>query len=300
MQIIFHLGHYKTGTSAIQSRLKFNRDRLLECGVLYPGFSGNTNVSQHSSLVGDVIAGRSPQVYRALYSAVEEATSQMCEKIVFSSEGFCSVDRKGAEDLHSFASAFGDVQFVIYLRNIYDFALSQVLQLLKNPGRNFNYGVLYRRLARMLNYDRILDTWCINGSVLKVFLYDQVGDTASHFLESVCGVHGTKEFQDQTNKSIPTSIFLALFFADLIRQHEDHERLSKHLSKIDFYALKDARGNQMLLAQLIVDAVGFSCDHPTIQKYRTALTALPIHDEARFCDDKLRDLSEAFLVLRGF
>jgi hypothetical protein len=300
VKLVFHLGHYKTGTSAIQSSLKFNRDCLLEQGVLYPAASGDGNASQHSALVADVMAGRGPQVQATLRLAVEEACDQMCEKIVFSSEGFSSVDRNNAEALHSIASAFGDVEFVIYLRNIYDFALSQAMQLLKNPRRNLNYGILSRRLARMLNYDRILETWCTSGSVPQVFVYEEVGDTALHFLESICGVSGPKGLRIKANQSIPTSIFLALIFADLIRRHEDHEKISRYLSKIDFRAVKDARENQMLLARLIVDAVGFSCDHPLIRQHRNVLTEIPTGNTAKCSDDTLHDLSKAFLALRAF
>ena len=62
MNIVFHIGHYKTGTSAIQAFLKANRELLIKSGTLYPQVISSPNLSQHSLLVGDVIAGRSSDI----------------------------------------------------------------------------------------------------------------------------------------------------------------------------------------------------------------------------------------------
>ena len=86
MNFIFHIGTHKTGSTAIQSFLFANRNRLLKSGILYP--SVGLKDKAHHNAAWTLKAGDINKT-KALFLKIErEASSYEVDTVLLSSEEF--------------------------------------------------------------------------------------------------------------------------------------------------------------------------------------------------------------------
>src|SRR6185295_16135673 len=88
VSLVFHGGHYKTGTTSLQHTLRYSEAALAAAGILYPRGRADGQFSdvQHADLVTDSFAGRHDRVEQYLAGVVETAKAQRCKTVLLSSE----------------------------------------------------------------------------------------------------------------------------------------------------------------------------------------------------------------------
>ena len=94
MKIILHIGQSKTGTSAIQTYLTINKEKLLEQGFYFPMIRASgiqLNSGSHNSLA-DAVTGKKSFPYvehtNFLNECISHAEKNNIETILFSAEHF--------------------------------------------------------------------------------------------------------------------------------------------------------------------------------------------------------------------
>jgi hypothetical protein len=124
MQVIFHVGPHKTGTTSIQNFMQLNSAFLKSSGVYVPeplsSLPGNHEIPW--ALLGwdlRLIESRDSSVSLEtyLYEVIQEARKSSCTSILFSSEDFSLLDeghwRKLLSDIESITSTTEPVSFRI-------------------------------------------------------------------------------------------------------------------------------------------------------------------------------------------
>jgi len=151
MDVIFHIGSPKTGTTTLQNSLGASRRQLLRYGVLYPRIS-ETRAPNHAGLYAflkarddstAVLRARSPESYDALKNATLEEIQQQTRKhqpsvVVLSSEAFFrSLSFEDLDKLDSFLNDINasSVRFSIYVRRFSSHFLSKLGQRMKSSHK---------------------------------------------------------------------------------------------------------------------------------------------------------------------
>ena len=88
VSLVFHGGHYKTGTTSVQTALRGNEAALKAAGILYPANPEDSQFGelQHADLLTKISEGKFDQAARYLQQIAEEARGAGCERVLLSSE----------------------------------------------------------------------------------------------------------------------------------------------------------------------------------------------------------------------
>lgn len=153
--LIFHGGHYKTGTTSLQHALRASEAGLAAAGILYPRGLPDAQFSdvQHADLVTDCFAGRFDRVEAYLAQVAEEARTRRCETVLLSSELTTSFHRFPAEFDRWIAAAcrhFDRPRYVFVVRDALSYATSMYRELVKSGRASFHYDTVKGELARLL------------------------------------------------------------------------------------------------------------------------------------------------------
>ncbi len=139
-KIYIHIGHAKTGSSAIQKYFKDNGDFNCKNGVLYPitGLLEPNGIGHHHlhfvlNKYPEWVAEKNIKEKEELYEQIKlEINDSSCNKVVISSEGFSSVsDKSILEDLKRLLQKF-EVQIILYVRKPDKWAESWYGQVVKD------------------------------------------------------------------------------------------------------------------------------------------------------------------------
>lgn len=124
-RVFLHVGHNKTGTTALQRTFRKAHRSLAESGVLYPrAFS--THRYLRDFIRGDAAALAMEGNFRREFRATTPST------LIFSSEFLNNLNHAEAARLIAFASEFGEsVTVVLYVRHPLDYARSAVQQAVR-------------------------------------------------------------------------------------------------------------------------------------------------------------------------
>lgn len=164
--IYLHIGHAKTGTSAIQTALVRNRSLLARHGLLYPQarsdsdaekgivtsgngralrsvlwspeafdkISANKRLQERSAgMLRNIVWARSAAAADSARSRLEDfLASNVQNSLIYSSEGFAELSSQALKSLCEIFQRFGfRVKVIYYVRHLLDFALSQYSEQLK-------------------------------------------------------------------------------------------------------------------------------------------------------------------------
>jgi len=113
MQIKLHIGHYKTGTTAFQSLLASQRDRLWEVGKLYP-MGHKPLYHQHGQ--GFVQYVRDEPDYD-IFSDLERWESISPKVLILSAEGLSNPRSGGGKALIQTLKQYGTVEVIYMIRH---------------------------------------------------------------------------------------------------------------------------------------------------------------------------------------
>jgi hypothetical protein len=155
VSLVFHGGHYKTGTTSLQHTLRHSEPALAAAGILYPRGPADGQFSdvQHADLVTDSFAGRHDRVEHYLAGVVETAKAQGCKTVLLSSEL--------ATSFHQFPDAFArwsettqrlfdDVRYVFVVRDALGYATSMYRELVKSGRASFHFDAVKDELVQQL------------------------------------------------------------------------------------------------------------------------------------------------------
>jgi hypothetical protein len=218
MRIIVHIGHYKTGTSALQRRLSDNRALLAEHGIVYPELTtlvepNGQVLASHSPLVfaflqtrgfpvgppwySDLVASApEPPTLASLRAALDAAIDQARvddHDVILSSEELMRFATGGNHDgaVAEFAEFFGDapVEIFCHLRRPDLHLRSWYNQLTKLGQRRDNMGsdVGYYFDRIHVDYALALRPWVEHYGVDHVTVHryeDRIGDIAEDLLRA--------------------------------------------------------------------------------------------------------------------
>jgi hypothetical protein len=153
--LIFHGGHYKTGTTSLQHVLRASEAGLAATGVLYPRGLPDAQFSdvQHADLVTDCFAGKFDRVEAYLAQIAAEAQARNCGTVLLSSELSTSFHRfPGAFErwLEIAARHFETPRYVFVVRDVLGYARSMYRELVKSGRASFHFDVVKDELARLL------------------------------------------------------------------------------------------------------------------------------------------------------
>lgn len=182
---ILHIGQSKTGTSAIQSYLDLNKERLKRQGILYPGvkFHGVAlNLFNHNS-VADSLAGlkRYPEMETEEYfrQFSRQLKNEDCQTMIISGEHFFGGEprvwnvtskeayllayMKKLHVLQSFLQEY-ELTIIIYLRSQAEWLASAISQVIRYEGLigkkiYQNDRHFFELMKPVLDYDNLIEQW---------------------------------------------------------------------------------------------------------------------------------------------
>lgn len=203
--LYLHIGHYKTGTSAIQDYLSRNTAALREHGYLYPTSArpkrNNTNHGHLSLSVARDHGFMPPPWYGeeisadAAYAAFREEVNRASEdNIIVSSEEFVQLalqaePEKALGDLKERLAGF-DVKIVLYIREPFSLLKSWYNQVNKGPVGTRNFTTFFMNLKpQFLAQEAIWRAYlhAFGEENLKVISYKKAG--ADHIREFLCAIN---------------------------------------------------------------------------------------------------------------
>ncbi|MDQ2095273.1 hypothetical protein [Rhodalgimonas zhirmunskyi] len=185
MEIIFHIGTYKTGTTTLQHALAANQENLLTHGVLYPQsgryFMGRAE-TRHKALSHAKI--NRPKFSTALANLHGEIQASPAERVILSSESWSSENRHDrlTAVVESLRNRGYQSRAVLYLRNLPRFARSHYREWVQNWGVGLPIKDYITSRASEWDYLALAKRMnaLFNGRVDFVD-FEEVNDTVAHF-----------------------------------------------------------------------------------------------------------------------
>jgi Sulfotransferase family len=155
VSLVFHGGHYKTGTTSVQTALRANEAALRAAGILYPANPEGSQFSklQHADLLANCAEGKFDQVARYLEQIGEEARASGCKQVLLSSElstSFYMYPAQFEQWIRLAQQNFEDIRYVFVVRNIVGYATSMYRELVKSGYASFHYDIVRPILADRL------------------------------------------------------------------------------------------------------------------------------------------------------
>lgn len=254
MQLIFHIGTEKTGTTSLQAFLRVNRPMLKEHGILYPRAPGEVNHTQLAAASQSTARGGMAKLHHLQDKAdldrfredlrarlTDELRAANCETVILSNEHCTSrlVTDEEVQFLHDFlAPHFASMRLIVYLRRQDDYLLSTYSTTIKVGGtqpleyplpklikRRYDHWELLSRWARIFGRENIACRRFDKRSLVK-------GDIVPDFLDAA-GIDPTLKFRrpKDLNESLDAEMleFLRLFnqYATPIRRRKLVQFLSE-------------------------------------------------------------------------
>ena len=188
-KIIFHLGTYKTGSSALQNFMWENRQELLKNGYLYPetGVKLSQEVgTRHLSLIrsfGQV--SHTP----LLADLIDEINQSKARNVVISSEAFLTPKRLSA--VNNMIDAlrehdFGFFSGVLFLRNLTDFKTSLYREFtIRHKNQKSFEAFLHARNDWFLYEEIVESLQSIFGDRFTVIRYHKEINVISEFADAI-------------------------------------------------------------------------------------------------------------------
>lgn len=155
--LVFHGGHYKTGTTSVQSVLRAQEEALRAAGVLYPANPEGSQFGrlQHAQLLTWCADGKFDKVAENLAQIVKDAEAAGCSKVLLSSElatSFYMYPDKFKEWTGLVERHFDDVRYVFAARNVLRYTVSMYRELIKSGRAGFHYDIV-----RPILVDRLVE-----------------------------------------------------------------------------------------------------------------------------------------------
>lgn len=155
VSLVFHGGHYKTGTTSVQAALRANEPALRAAGILYPANPEGSQFGklQHADLLTNCSEGKFDQVARYLEQVAGEARAAGCDRVLLSSElstSFYMYPAQFQQWIRLAQQNFDDIRYVFVARNIVAYSISMYRELVKSGRASFHYDIVRAILTDLL------------------------------------------------------------------------------------------------------------------------------------------------------
>uniref|UniRef100_A0A7V6CEK1 Uncharacterized protein n=1 Tax=Thermodesulfobacterium geofontis TaxID=1295609 RepID=A0A7V6CEK1_9BACT len=222
MELILHIGHYKTGTTSIQHFLYNYKDVLLKrYKLLYPLNSILSNKSKGQVLLAYHYAKKTGKDFDKIINiTIDEILSLKPHKVCISSEELC-VYNAAVYLLERIEKLFEKIIILFYIRRQDTFAESSYKERIKNSDSKLtkSFHKSLQDIDFMMKYDKILNKIVKNFPIPKIQviakIYDRSlfpeGNVIIDFL-SILGIDmpEAKEYKIEANPSLSHISTLAL------------------------------------------------------------------------------------------
>lgn len=210
-KLFIHIGHAKTGSTALQNYLANNEKFLAENSVIYPVTSG----LRAAASKGAIVTGNGRNILEYL-SSIRNLNSQ---NLLFSSE-MLLFDVSGSDfrkSLFAEAQRLGlEVEFVCYTRDFFAFSFSSWGQYIKRDKgiRSWAEFMLSENTSYSLNGElfvilkNFLEFAAMEGYNVKIFNYERHKENIQeHFLTEVLKINylPTLDARKRNNRSLTIS-----------------------------------------------------------------------------------------------
>jgi hypothetical protein len=200
MEVVFHIGTNKTGTSAIQGFLSSNPDYLRNHGWVYP-LAGRTPRPEHGPLA-HTPPELLPQLLPQLVSEIEKE-AQDCGRVIISSEFLHTIDPSAILD----AFSAHDIRTVAFLRDHASYLSSWYREAIKSDDKTYSFWD-FTTLIKAPYY-----TWLSLWPNLSVVHYNRkelINHSAvDHFLHTLDPFLPLPQSSYEYNPSISGNLLLA-------------------------------------------------------------------------------------------
>lgn len=160
IDIIIHIGHGKTGTSAIQSFLAKNTQLLREYNFIYP----QDESTEHASL-GYISSGN-----RAAFVTATKFDSDV--NYLFSNEAFFDDIDKRSHVFEKFLTIKSRLKVILFTRDLFEFTFSNWGQSIKRGGSQSDIHSFCQNAHNMyLRVERVIKTLQAENIAFEVFNY---------------------------------------------------------------------------------------------------------------------------------
>lgn len=248
--LYIHIGHEKTGTTAIQNFCFDNRDELKSEGLLYPiiGYqdfvqSSLVNCIHHLDNNGKYLEFFPPGESidsNAIWGELVKKSIEWGGDVLISSEHFISrLDKKGIEFIRRYLSKNlpeYKIKIVVFLRRQDECFVSRLSTLSKagasKPFKHWKKEVLSKSLY--YDYCKLLDLWAEGfGEDALILKNYRKGSDVRDEIQSVLGINIDTKTTARNNTSwSPLVVHLGLYFNELCSHMNVNVRRDK-LNKIN-------------------------------------------------------------------
>jgi hypothetical protein len=178
-KIILHIGHHKTGSTAIQKFLHKNKDKLAQNEILYP-YTGSNGAVAHHAIRQIIESGDKASIEVFRESLVQE--SHDFSSLVLSSENLSRMKVPG--DLIKTLNFAEEFEIVFYLRDPMDYFMSAYRQRIQATKDFISFEEYIHN--RNLRYRELSELWKATSTNLVLGLYERnsliEGDVVKDFL----------------------------------------------------------------------------------------------------------------------
>jgi len=211
MRLIIHIGLHKTGTTSFQNFLHFNRDSLLEAGVLYPEMGEHES---HWVIPNQIVRNNWDYVEDYMKTSLSNAKKANIETVFISSEDFELFLFEGylASQFENLVLDLGysKIYWVSVLRNQWDYFNSIYSEMSKNKVC-LNYATAGEEI---LNFGEI----SMGTNVYRwrfAFDYDII---IQRFLDYINGTFSAYSFEQFTSTDVIGQDFINKIIEDKLNQ----------------------------------------------------------------------------------
>ncbi|MEN8188901.1 MAG: hypothetical protein ABFS19_03575 [Thermodesulfobacteriota bacterium] len=291
VSLCLHIGMPKTGTTAVQHFLAYNRQPLSDSGILYP--ECGIPDFQHAAFVKSIVARHYPwtvcnngtehiEPKNYLNSVIDQCRERKCSRVIMSSEFFWAapamqsgppyhrVTEKNLSHLDDFVcrcrelfQLFEKVQIVVYLRRqdgwLDSFFGQQVKEGFNSPDEK-----IIRTPRIYLLYAENLKIWAreFGRENIAVRIYDeQTGDVVGDFCRTV--EIDASRYQRPKRESLTVNNRLTTLAADIMKNASKltvdsrlMERMKRILMETSYVLIRQQQaGVQLFSRDLLADAL---------------------------------------------
>ncbi len=180
MDLVLHIGHGKTGSSALQSFLANNSEILKEYGVLYPKHESFNLAKKGYISTGNILAKE--DLFEAIEDSISEASiNKKITSILFSSESLFMKIIRNHKKIKILDKKY-NLTVIMYVRNPLDHALSAYGQMVKRGGETrliSEWIKNYRALDQVIKLIKICKVSSIR---LNIINYSNIESIEKSFL----------------------------------------------------------------------------------------------------------------------
>lgn len=197
-KIYLHVGHGKTGTSALQSFIALNRGLLAEYGVNYPEpKTGSFN----NAIEGKISSGNASNLKEVRLSDFVNSNVDSLlpsdDAFLFSNEGMWQKLRRDVRDF-SLLNENYDLTLIFFIRNPIDYCFSAYGQSVKRGGQEKKFASAISNVNNLDHVCEFIDLCKSEGVDLRVINYSNVSNLEQKF----CDVFLGSKCKDFLSKSV--------------------------------------------------------------------------------------------------